>query len=867
MRTKRFLASLLALLMLFSLMPTLALAEDVEEEDEGEVAIVEEEPEIIEDEEPVEPEEPKAEPEAEPEADEPEADPVEYDLWVCGVQVTDSNKSNIVAGVSFNPTTATLSVNGNAANSFTNPELTNGAVIYSELPELIISSTTGMNMTSDTAEKLIYVNGGNLTLKASTTTIQTLSSASAYYGILVDGGNLTIDNYMQITAPAAEYGIFVNGGNLLLDKVTINSKDLVPVVLLYGMKNGVGIANGTVGGTTGTGNSTVTINGKRYGFSAPTIQGDTVVNAMVTTEDENLSFVGKLRIYTKAALFGVYVPNGSVNNEANLNVSMDDVDNGCAIYAGNGLTSSGSLSADNYEGNDGYGIKVMDGDVNITCDVLYIEARHCGLYAANGDVTITGIASLGIGIAGATDDLCPSSGIYAANGGITIGGIGMFGGASYTAFANGPVHVTGDLEFENVENLLGGAGIKSTTGGIIIDGSATITATICLDSGDSTEGVLIKGDATLSPNGRYAIIANNGPITVQGNLDARDAMHYCVIAMGDITVEGNAYITASSHGYDDCPGVPMESTDGSIIVTGDLTCSGTQNPCHAKNDIRIGGNALFSGAGDFGVKAENGEITIGGTLTAKGNTAYSVWAGTSVTVEKDVTVTNAAENSVGMYAAGFLQFVSGKWDVTATTAALQAGNGIAIPDGYGVTLPEGGKVSQVNSLNTVTEADGTTVAAHAIIEEKEEETITITFDAGEGTADPATLEVNAGEAVGELPTPTRTGGWVFLGWYLEPAATQFVIGQGTQVTAETSFDEDTTVYAHWRLPGDVNGDGKVNMTDVTLLSTYVKARGTGVTIVPFSGNIDGDANDKVNMTDVTLLSTFVKARGTGVEIH
>jgi hypothetical protein len=40
-----------------------------------------------------------------------------------------------------------------------------------------------------------------------------------------------------------------------------------------------------------------------------------------------------------------------------------------------------------------------------------------------------------------------------------------------------------------------------------------------------------------------------------------------------------------------------------------------------------------------------------------------------------------------------------------------------------------------------------------------------------------------------------------------------------------------------------------------------------VTIVPFSGNIDGDANDKVNMTDVTLLSTFVKARGTGVEIH
>ncbi len=145
-------------------------------------------------------------------------------------------------------------------------------------------------------------------------------------------------------------------------------------------------------------------------------------------------------------------------------------------------------------------------------------------------------------------------------------------------------------------------------------------------------------------------------------------------------------------------------------------------------------------------------------------------------------------------------------------------------------------------------------------------TVTVTFDAGEGAVEPASAAVVPGEAIGELPVPEREGGWVFLGWYLEPAATQFEIGQGTQVTAETTFDEDTTVYAHWRLPGDVNGDGKVNMTDVTLLSTYVKARGSGVTIVPFSGNIDGDENGKVNMTDVTLLATFVKARGAGVVI-
>ena len=80
-----------------------------------------------------------------------------------------------------------------------------------------------------------------------------------------------------------------------------------------------------------------------------------------------------------------------------------------------------------------------------------------------------------------------------------------------------------------------------------------------------------------------------------------------------------------------------------------------------------------------------------------------------------------------------------------------------------------------------------------------------------------------------------------------------------------SFEEDATVYAHWRLPGDVNGDGKVNTADVSLLAKYVKAHGQGVTIVPGSGDVNGDG--KVNTADVSLLAKFVKAHGEGVVIH
>ena len=142
--------------------------------------------------------------------------------------------------------------------------------------------------------------------------------------------------------------------------------------------------------------------------------------------------------------------------------------------------------------------------------------------------------------------------------------------------------------------------------------------------------------------------------------------------------------------------------------------------------------------------------------------------------------------------------------------------------------------------------------------------VTVSFDPQGGTVEPESAEIGEGEALGALPVPEREG-WVFLGWYMEPAASAFDICQATEVTAATTFTENTTVFAHWRLPGDVNGDGNVDGTDVTLLATYVKAGGLNVRIVPYSGDVSGD--DNVDGTDVTLLATFVKAGGQGVVIH
>ena len=144
--------------------------------------------------------------------------------------------------------------------------------------------------------------------------------------------------------------------------------------------------------------------------------------------------------------------------------------------------------------------------------------------------------------------------------------------------------------------------------------------------------------------------------------------------------------------------------------------------------------------------------------------------------------------------------------------------------------------------------------------------VTLSLDAQSGTVEPESVRIVPGEAVGELPTPERAG-WIFLGWFTEPAATQMQAGQGTAVTAESVFDANATVYAHWRLPDDLNGDGKANTADVTMLAKYVKARGQGVEIVPGAGNVDGSADGRITTADVALLAKYVKARGQGVVIY
>lgn len=65
----------------------------------------------------------------------------------------------------------------------------------------------------------------------------------------------------------------------------------------------------------------------------------------------------------------------------------------------------------------------------------------------------------------------------------------------------------------------------------------------------------------------------------------------------------------------------------------------------------------------------------------------------------------------------------------------------------------------------------------------------ITFDANGGQCDTTSMYTDTTGKLSALPTPTR-GGYTFNGWFTEQSG-------GTAVTAETVYDKNTTLYAHW----------------------------------------------------------------------
>lgn len=98
----------------------------------------------------------------------------------------------------------------------------------------------------------------------------------------------------------------------------------------------------------------------------------------------------------------------------------------------------------------------------------------------------------------------------------------------------------------------------------------------------------------------------------------------------------------------------------------------------------------------------------------------------------------------------------------------------------------------------------------------------VTFDAGEGKTDTTSVRTDKDGKLAELPDAARDG-YTFEGWFTAAEG-------GDTVTAETVFDKNTTVYAHWK-KNVVNATPNVKLSTSTY--TYngkVKTPGVKVSV-------------------------------------
>ena len=119
---------------------------------------------------------------------------------------------------------------------------------------------------------------------------------------------------------------------------------------------------------------------------------------------------------------------------------------------------------------------------------------------------------------------------------------------------------------------------------------------------------------------------------------------------------------------------------------------------------------------------------------------------------------------------------------------------------------------------------------------------TITFDANGGNVTPAYVKTVEGKLV-ELPTCNRSG-YRFAGWYT-------AADDGTQITENSIFIEDTTLYAHW----DYIGSSSSTTT------TTVKNE-DGSTTTTTTNTVTGTVTETTKYTDGSTVTVETKKDGT-----
>ncbi|HZZ43008.1 MAG TPA: dockerin type I domain-containing protein [Tepidisphaeraceae bacterium] len=440
------------------------------------------------------------------------------------------------------------------------------------------------------------------------------------------------------------------------------------------------------------------------------------------------------------------------------------------------------------------------------------EVRFANIAPGSNDYTVTG---------GGT--AYPSTGLST----LTIASTGALNIASTNGTANGSL---------TIGNAIGANGTFNMNGGTLTTGGVAMTT----ESLGGLESLIIGGSAssatTAGPVGNFFM--NSGTVTVANNFingyGATIGSPFVGYASGNTTqsggtinVAGAVIIGARGHGT-------YTMTGGSLIqtgVNGDSNSLGRDAFVLGQSDISgtsgnlQGGQGTFSQSGSSTVSISNG-LYIANQSNTKGS--YTI-SGGSLTVAGDISVASAMGSGVGIAAPVAATNNTGLFQVNGNSASTITANHMTANTptstlGFGIASSAG---SSLISLSAANGFDGSAQLSSSTL-------VDIDPLAGFAPSHGSVFTLITATSISALPTLTLDGD------AFDNSSLSIINNpNGTQSLIDTINP----------LPGDANGDGRINADDYALTD-----RGFAKHLTGFS---NGDFNNDgvVNAADYMILDT------------
>ena len=275
-------------------------------------------------------------------------------------------------------------------------------------------------------------------------------------------------------------------------------------------------------------------------------------------------------------------------------------------------------------------------------------------------------------------------------------------------------------------------------------------------SSEEDATIEISGGTITKNSGPNAAISSAGTVSITGGtITKKDGPGATISSAGTMSITGGTITNTCRNGY-----------------TVSVTSHGT---------LTVSGGTLQNTEGGYSLSIENGGQatqtggTISGSIDTNSNGTFNYEGGTN---PEHSTITFVANGGSGTMDPQYVQ----NGVATALTANSFTRDDYSFDgwkDGSGTSYADGATVN-INSDMTLT-AQWKESSAPT--------TYTITFDANGGTVSPTSGTTDASGKLSSLPTPTWSG-HDFSGWFT-------AANGGTQVTTNTVFTGNDTIYAHW----------------------------------------------------------------------